>query len=275
MRAATRLSKGRFDVFAILGPGLLLVSVIILFMSAWIHPMVSATDTLRELSENFEKHWSWSVVLLFLSYLIGSFLRAVPVKLTDRFCARAFGSVARDPYDRKLYKMDFPYLAMLSDQLVALQAHGIGTGTKLPEKFAHTIYNFWKLRLCLRAAPAFAHAQELEARVRLFAGMIWASGATGTLGACGVIASLNASGIHRTWFPIMLGLTLASLICAISLGWRLRRVRGEEVLAVFLGMLNLNEQLAAKAGSGRKRRRGAEDLAPGLKSVSDRTPSTV
>jgi hypothetical protein len=58
--------------------------------------------------------------------------------------------------------------------------------------------------------------------------MIWVAVPSGILGFFGVIFS-RIHVFHPSWFPIMMGIVIVSLLFVALLGWRFRRVRAEEV----------------------------------------------
>jgi hypothetical protein len=87
-------------------------------------------------------HWPLSVTLLFFAYLVGSFLRAIPVTMADRICGWVFKWTAGKGYGQVLYEGDFPYRSMLDQQLDALQKNGLLQYDSLPvEGTEHTVFN--------------------------------------------------------------------------------------------------------------------------------------
>lgn len=166
----------RTDFFAILAPGLCLVVVVTLFLAACITvPTEAAAKTINKLSGAISKNWLPGLTLVLFAYLVGSILRAIPVNLLDEAFAKFFRKRAHG-YDRVLYKRAFPYRPMLKIQLKALQDNGLFTNFNLPEAgTSHTSFNLWKLDLCEESPATFEYTQELESRVRLFSGMIWAA----------------------------------------------------------------------------------------------------
>jgi hypothetical protein len=243
MPAATALSKiGRFDFFAILAPGLYLTAIASLFMAALIRgPGQNWTEALNNLSNLIKLHWPLSIVLFFFSYLLGNILRAIPVNIVDRICGPIFKKTARNHHDRALYRDNFPYLPMLRQQLLDLQANGLLKRSGLPDSSsAHTTFNLWKMMLCHRAPAMFDYIQDLEGRVRLFSGIIWSALLSSFLAAVGVILSTCPKHpFNSSWLPIMIIIAVLSLMTAGLLGWRLRHVRGEEVYGVYHAVVSL------------------------------------
>ena len=245
MPASTTLSRiGRFEFFAILAPGLCLVAVVVLFLTACTTgPATSAAQAVRDLSAQVKDQWPLGVTLLFFAYLVGNILRAIPVNIVDRVCGRLFKWTARKGYDLVLYQKGFPYRPMLEEQVSALQENGLLENACLPgEGTEHSTFNLWKLILCDRSPATFDYTQELEGRVRLFSGMIWAAVPSGVLGLLGVLFGSVFKVVHPSWLPVMVGVAVVSLAFVALLGWRLRRVRAEEVLAVFLGIVGLRQK---------------------------------
>jgi hypothetical protein len=243
MPAGTALSKiGRFEFFAILAPGLCLIAIVTLFLTAWINsPRQDSFEALNKLSNLIKAHWPLSIVLFFFSYLLGNILRAIPVNIIDRICGRIFKKTARSYHDCALYKENFPYLPMLRQQLDDLQANGLFKRSGLPNlSSAHTIFNLWKMILCYRAPATFDYLQDLEGRVRLFSGIIWSALLSSFIAAIGAILSICPKHpLNSSWLPIMIIIAFVSLLLAVLLGWRLRHVRGEEVYGVYHAVVSL------------------------------------
>lgn len=244
--ALSRIQKSEF--FAILAPGIYVVSAASLIAIPLIEPTATSPwqriiQTLRGLAHD----WPIVVVGVFFAYLIGSVLRAVPVNIADRLCKRLFGWTARDPdsFDGLIYRDHFPYSKMLDFQLQALQKSGIKIRIRWPlEKgTSHTMFNYWKAALCLDTPAAFVYAQELEGRVRLFAGMFWA-GILGLL-VCTAGVCLLLGPLPTSWFGPLLVFVLLSLTIAGVFGWRLRRVRADEAVRVFIAFLRLSQRPVA------------------------------
>ena len=241
MPVATTLSRiGRFEFFAILAPGVCLVAVVTIFLTAcMVEPSIDAGQAMTAISNQIKNQWPFGVVILLFAYLVGSILRAIPVGAADGFCGYLFKWTAIRGYDHILYVDDFPYGAMLEKQLAALQMNDQFDDVTLPaDGTSHTIFNMWKLILCDRSPGIFEYAQDLEGRVRLFSGMIWVAVPSGVLGIIGCFLSRRCGCIHPSWFPIMTGMAVASFLFFFLLGWRLRRVRAEEVQVIFFGIVN-------------------------------------
>jgi hypothetical protein len=153
------------------------------------------------------------VLLLFVSYVIGSIFRAKRMNETDVLCYGLFHELSSDrsgslatryfPYVESLRKFKSALLLDLVDQRAVdippsgLSANGgkaAATGSAEPSvkqeedrppwnqagdkgamALAERIYGSWKAKLCVANPPAFEFAQAFEARTRFFAGMLWAA----------------------------------------------------------------------------------------------------
>lgn len=96
----------------------------------------------------------------------------------------------------------------------------------------------WKMVLCTQSPEAFVFTQELEARVRLFAGMFWA----GFLGLGMSLAGhfcLGLGIVRVDWRMPFLVLTALSLVLCFVFGWQVRRVRRQEADMLFAAYLAL------------------------------------
>jgi hypothetical protein len=270
MPGETALSNVRkYDFFAILGSGTYVVGSYWLLAAAVFNPgqKPSAYETLRWLSENVEKHWPVAVASLFLAFLIGNMLRALKVNGVDDLWKNWWFEGLRkrfkypknndSPYIVVLLKGSFPYPEMLKAELKELNKSRpekerlvlkenlqdldftLLSGEKeITHETWHSAYNFWKAELCRESAAAFEYTQELEGRVRLFATMFWASLLGLLAGVIGVLlgtASLLVSG----WEMVMLFMAILSASICFIFGSQLRRVRGQEVAAVFLAYVSL------------------------------------
>lgn len=256
MPGATALNRvNRYDFFAILGSGVYVVGSCGLLSAALLMQgqTNSAPAILERLSQSVESHWPLAVGVLFLAFLIGSVLRALPVNLMDNWwnsrwnigikalIIRSGEAAEKRAYFRALWHDSFPYGAMLELELKALKENRPDLEFRLPPAGTlHSMYNFWKAELCRENVAAFEYTQELEGRVRLFASMCWAA----VIGLCaavgGVVLCLSIPR-ESGWLILMLVmLVLSALICWIF-GSELRRVRGQEVASVFMAYVSLTQ----------------------------------
>jgi len=262
-----RVSKS--DFFAILGSGIYVVAVCLFLTAAVWQPTSSFDQDLIWLIGMLEGHWVVVAGLMYLSFMVGSVLRALRVNLADGYCRRwvrrargllyrtrhavpkgLFGvrrpgkwwlsfvrHRKRRTFDRILDRTPFPYLCLLEGQSRAMEEH-VPQKVELPTKeAAHLMFNFWKATLCGKNDPNFAFTQDQEARVRLFANMFWAGLLSLFPSTIGMVVGLVRFG--SGWFPTMLIVFCFSVsICAIF-DSQIRRVRGQEVLIVFLAYVAL------------------------------------
>lgn len=271
MPGETALAKvSKYDFFAILGSGSYVVGCCgLLFAAASSHRQdFTGAGALQCLNDTFEGHWPAAVAALFLAFLIGNVLRALPVTRVDEWWKKWWfdglrkrfenPSKTMSPYESALRKGLFPYPDMILGELEAMN-HSILVGhpsvykeiaqelefarsTKLPEvkigEIWHSAYNCWKAELCRESATAFEYTQELEGRVRLFATMICAALLglpTGLIGFFLSVFPFTGSG----WVAVMLIMVILSALISFIFGSYLRRVRGQEVAAVFTAYVSL------------------------------------
>lgn len=232
----SRVRKSEF--FAILAPGFYAISALFLVTLAWHYAADNVPwwrHTADFLSKYFDR-WPVPAAGAFFAYLIGCVLRAIPVSIADNLCGKVFKIIAREGYETDLYSGEFPYCTMLEGQLKVLQVNGVETGIEVPscERSAHTMFNYWKATLCQFAQESFVLTQELEGQVRLFAGMFW----SGVVGFSAIVAGVVfvPGLVSSTWFTPLSVYGLLSLTVGVVFGWRLRRVRGDEVRGVFLAL---------------------------------------
>ena len=165
---------------------------------------------------------------------------------------------------------DFPYWEALEHNYRLLhdaQPEVERLGTLLPNKEAHrnmALYDYWKMVLCMREPSAFAYTQSLEARVRLFAGMCWAS-SVGV--ACSLLWTISLFWGQGAWWPAILMLFLASIVIFLAFRLRLRFVRAEEANQVFLAYM------AHLTSSSAGPNRSCPPATPGLPSAQGSQPS--
>jgi hypothetical protein len=111
------------------------------------------------------------------------------------------------------------------------------------------VYNYWKDALCLSTPTGFEYYQTFETRVRFFTGMIWA-------GLVGIFAALAILVRCQMLFqPVGILLLELSLILFITFSANFRRVRRQEVRALFLifgaHLQNKTSQMASHGDSVR------------------------
>jgi hypothetical protein len=240
---------GRIDFLAIVVPGFYLLANFWLVVLALNHPdgeslWTAVQEAVRAPTEN----WTVFLGIILASYLLGSLVRAIPVNHADELW-RVLGWLAGylPPATRTEWsKIDwFPYREVLQETLSHVEkcrAVGVADPDRAclrnvvsgDGKQLHTAYNYWKVAICDTAPGAFEFTQELESRVRLFAGMFWAGGLGAVLLVGGFLVTA-ARGFGIDWgFVAVFGV---SLLIAAAFGANIGRVRREEVRYVFLTYL--------------------------------------
>jgi hypothetical protein len=268
MPAGTALSRvNKSEFFAILGPGLYVVGSVALLVAAW-QKQESAKEGLRWAAALVERHWSIAAGLLFLAFLVGNVLRAPRGNIADANCQRFFsvfrqarsaetrlGELLRSrfvpaflrpkdtlPFDEAVSGGKFPYAQMLDLVVQDLNESEKHLELTIPERDGaqHVLFNYWKAILCHKSERGYESALEQEARVRLFVNM-YRGALLGMLPA-GLGAILCAFQYFRGHWWWLMGIAfLASAVIAGVFGSQIRRVRGHEVLVVFLTYLALRD----------------------------------
>ena len=193
--------------------------------------------------------WSAGVAIFVLAYLLGSVARALSVSWADRICRSLFGWMSRSEKERLRLTETFPYPTSVSETLSAIQKNDRCLDVRPPTAGTeHTMYNLWKVELADGAPAAFAIHQELEARVRLFAGMFLA-------GLGGVAATLvGMLGCAAFGKPVLQPVLLVQLAITVAFGgvfgWRLRYVRWQEAKHLWIAHALLLEKEKREKDSG-------------------------
>ncbi len=245
--ALARVSK--YDFFAIFGSGTYVVASYGILATAVFKgaQKFAPNEALGWLSGIIERHWPIAVAGLFLAFLIGNVLRALPVNLLDNWWPGWLATVPRrkeEPpervaYHQALWKSPFPYGDMLELELRALKKNHKDLDFAIPEEGTrHTMFNFWKAELCSESGSAFEYTQELEGRVRLFATMFWGALLGLVAGVTGLLLSVSWL-LGPGWALLMASLVFLSALICIVFGSQLRRVRGLEVVCVFFAYVSL------------------------------------
>ncbi len=161
---------GRVEFFATLPPGLFVVLAIVLAFEALLGDVPatqSAWASLEPLARTVEEQPSLIPILLFLTYLAGSLIRALPVSW-----AEAIAGVRRS-------RPRFPFPAKVDAFLGGVRDYHAGTTawprlTLTEGKLPIDVFNFWKNYLCCTDPAAFQVYEAYEARSRMYAGMLFA-----------------------------------------------------------------------------------------------------
>ena len=246
MPATTVLSRVKTDFFAILVPGFFIFAVIVSFFLAFTHkdPKISILERIKPFFDNLKEYWPLAIFLIVIGYLLGNLIRAIRVTTADKFSKTIFSRLAITEEKKLFYKGSFPYPIILNEIRKHLNDSDLIADITLPEeeKPLYSAWNFWKITIGLEFPDMFNYIQNLESRVRLFAGMFWA-------GLVGIIVSLSIFGgcifnnvIKVVWLKYNLYLFFASAALFTMFGMNLRRVRREEARSVFMGYLALQNK---------------------------------
>lgn len=207
--------SGRFrttDFFGAVLPGFYILLEVGLLALAF--PDVAGTVDWGQTLKEMGSLWAPALVLLLLvSYLIGSVFRTWRIRDTDKLCYALFHHSAHEsagetdfPYREALRKSKNAVWNALSqierDAAFALRKAGqadedvqrehippFGLSLSDPSKDTgpwkkaqgpergegERIYNVWKSKLCVGAPSAFVFGEAAEARARFFFGMLWAT----------------------------------------------------------------------------------------------------
>jgi len=250
MPTTTVLSRVKTDFFAILVPGFFIFGVIVSFFLAFTHknPKISILERIKPLFITLKEYWPLVIILIVIGYLLGNLIRAIRVTTADKFSKTIFSPLAITEEKKLIYKSAFPYPNILDDIREHLFDSKLIANITLPKeaKPLYSAWNFWKITIGLESPDMFNYIQNLESRVRLFAGMLWA-------GLLGIIVSLSIFAgcifnnvISVVWLEYNIYLFLTSAALFTMFGMNLRRVRREEARSVFMGYLALQKKKKEK-----------------------------
>lgn len=254
----TSILHGRSDLLATLTPGFY-----VLASGFYVGAIMAYGGDTQKVFDEFRTSLSqekgqWNLALglglALFAYMLGSVARAIHVNWADNLCGRFFrygwvlpwGLVFWEWRARlwARYAERFPYDSVIAETQAAVirnrgqnQPDPANPGhvpVCLDRDPRHSDYNWWKLVAAQKAPNAFALCQEYEARVRLFAGMVWASAFGVVAGLVGVAQCRIASPDKDNWIvPVLIevGISLALLVVY---GVQLRHVRHQEVRGVVM-----------------------------------------
>lgn len=186
MPTTTVLSRVKTDFFAILVPGFFIFGVILSIFLAFTHkdPKTSILKRIEPFFRTLKEYWLLVIILIIIGYLLGNLIRAIRVTTADKFSKTIFSRLVISEEKRLIYKGSFPYPLILDKIRQDLIDSKLIAKIALPKKNClYNAWNFWKITIGLQFPDMFNYIQNLESRVRLFAGMFWA-------GLVGIIGSL-------------------------------------------------------------------------------------
>lgn len=213
----------KIDFFAVLPAGLYVFVVLVIDYHACLSPDVFSDGTIwspiLSLADNAGSRPVILALVIFVCYLLGSSLRALPVKWVE---AVTPPFRTEFPYPQKLGKL----LDNLKSGLKESEFNADGA-PYIGDNITMSVFNYWKDTLCIEARQAFIYYQTFEARTRFFAGMFWA-GCIGTVG--GMPAFFHTAGDRLPDKSIIL---IFSLLIVAVFGGQFRRVREQESAVLF------------------------------------------
>ena len=190
---------------------------------------------------NSEPGWISVAGFVVASYLCGSLIRVLPVRIVDDLVGRILRPLFQLPYLPKrvqaLYRGHFPYHEMLRSVHAELCESGYlddliknrrPETSSLREGIEAPSFDYWKAFVAGRNPGLASRNEAAESRTRFFHGMFWA-----TVFALGI--SLWARLAASTNLP--LAWSALSISLSIILAVRYRFVTGEEVLEVYISFL--------------------------------------
>jgi hypothetical protein len=246
MAVEEMLPKIKSDFFAILIPGSFVIGVIVsgVLVFTQYDTKTGIMDRFNPLFDTMKGNWIFSLIAFVMIFLVGNLLRALRVNNVDKISNFLFKRFIKNPFDKPLFETLFPYRETLKYIKAELLQVKLIEDITLPEdKNAwHDIYNYWKMAICIESPGSFYLIQDLEGRVRMFAGMFWA-GAAGILGSVIIALGFFINGAAMSvWGGYILFMFILSAIIAVSFALNLKRVRRQEVISVFLAYLYLQKR---------------------------------
>lgn len=214
------------DIASIIAPGFYLYFAVHIFYTAYYqfngeHALASANsfwDILFHFSTSLYEKPSMLLFIFFASYLLGTVLRAIPVRFTESLIP---------PFHSR-----FPYPDALNNVLATLRANKTLIRYNedfFPAQIEHVhmnVFNYWKNLLCLKALAVFHHYKSFENRSRFFAGMILSSLAA-------TIASIIMNFVNQSCSSVYIPLFVLSGTLFTIFGVNFRRIRRQEAEALF------------------------------------------
>jgi hypothetical protein len=228
----------KIDFFAVFPAGFYVFVVLFIDYQAFLSPDAflgkSIWSPVLNLAETVGSKPINLALILFVCYLLGSSLRALPVKWVERLTPP--------------FRLEFPYPDRLKKVLKELASNRKASDFD-PERppiitndVEMSVFNYWKDTLCIGTHDAFAYYQTFEARTRFFAGMFW-SGCIGTVGGTAVLFHRCVSDFPDKYIPLVLSVILVAVF-----GGQFRRVREQEagvlvtLFAVHMQKRNISQQ---------------------------------
>jgi len=230
----------KIDFFAVLPAGFYVFVVLFIDYHAYLAPKAFSGGTIwnpiLSLAENAGNKPVILALVLFVCYLLGSSLRALPVKWVEQVTPP--------------FRVEFPYPTKLKKALAELKADekALCFNSEKPpcigDAVEMSVFNYWKDTLCIEAHQAFAYYQTFEARTRFFAGMFW-SGCIGVVGGIAVLRHTAANSLPDKSILLVLSLLIVAIF-----GSQFRRVREQEARVLLtLFAVHMQGRKSSQSGS--------------------------
>ncbi|MCX6583148.1 MAG: hypothetical protein NT166_23485 [Candidatus Aminicenantes bacterium] len=260
MVAQEMLSRVKTDFFAILIPGSFIMGVIVSVVLVFTQydTELCIMERFNSFFETLKGNWVLSFIVFIMIFLVGNLLHSIRVNKVDRIANFFFNGLIKEPRDKAHFENPFPYRAMLEEIKTGLLKVKLIEDIPLPEDrdTLHDVFIYWKTVIRMDSPGSFHHIQDLEGRVRMFAGMFWA-GVVGILGSIGSIVTLSSfifnEAAWSVWGGYILFMFIISVIISAAFSLSLKHARSEEVKAVFLTYLYLQKKMREE-----KREKGKE-----------------
>lgn len=226
------------DFFGVLIPGLYLTSNLLLLAFAFVDPK-ETTDfawiIINDAIVGFDLNKL--LLLLLVAYLSGSATRVFPVNVIDKISGWINQKISRNKSWKEESKQKFPYVGYLNKLHVDINQNNSFTLTIEPqmEPEPMSAFNYWKAVVTRESPNLVAQIRAAEAKVRMFAGIVWVTGFSLILS----LIALSFSNIRYWWPPFVISACISfTLLLIFIIG--LRPMRREESRAVYLAFLSIH-----------------------------------
>lgn len=228
------------DFFGVLIPGLYVSGNLLLLTFAFVDPK-ETTESAWIIIDNAIIGFQLNklFLLLLVAYLFGSAARVFPVNVIDKISGWINQKISRNETWKEESKQKFPYIEYLNKLHGDIKHYNSFTvTTELQEEpDPMSVFNYWKAVITRESPNLVAQIRAAEAKVRMFAGIVWATGFSLILS----LIALSFSSIRCWWPPFVISACLSfTLLIIFIIG--LRPMRREEARAVYLGFLSIHRK---------------------------------
>lgn len=257
MVAQEMFSRVKSDFFAILIPGSFIMGVIVsgVLVFTQYDTELCIMERFNSFFNTLKDNWVLSFIAFIMIFLVGNLIRSIRVNKVDRIANFFFNGFIKEPRDKAHFENPFPYRAVLEEIKTGLLKVKLIEDIPLPENrdTLHDVFIYWKTVIRMDSPGSFHHIQDLEGRVRMFAGMFWA----GVVGIFGSIVTLLSFIFNEAacsvWKFYIIFMLIISVIISAAFSLNLKHVRNQEVINVFLTYLYLQKKMKEE-----KREKGKE-----------------